>query len=214
MEIRFECLRYLTNHNFIRNSAVENFVLENNFAIEIAKHIIYCVGIIDGQRIVHVIKIIGQNNAPGVTSYLIEWFNVACTPLDEFDLSTIDSVTFWVHSGVALRKNFFLYEDRMSLLKSSFIYDSKRNSYYRLVNLSEYIVPNVHLNIQCPIYSSVSKISFPVKRTKKLATVIVDKRLSQLQKSVRKTMKSCNSFRYLEKNYPRLFEEMSKIINL
>lgn len=214
MEIREECLHFLSNHNFIRNFSVEQFILENNFQFDISNYVIYCVGLIENQRIVHVVKFLGQNNSPGVTSYYIQWFNVACFPIGGLIKHEMDSVCFWVHSGVALRKNFFLFQDRMSLLKSSFIYDAKRDNYYRLVNLVNYLKPNIIENINTPIYSSITKFSFPMKKTRKQSITTKDKKLLQLQKSLRKTVKNCNSFQYLEKTHIRLFEEITKIINI
>jgi hypothetical protein len=213
MEVDKGCLSYLTNHSFIRNEAIESFVEENNFSIELEKFIVYCVGNIDGERIVHAIRIKGRSSSPGVTSYLIEWFNVACYPIDSFDCNSLDSVTFWVHSGVALRKNFFLFEDRMCLVKSSFIFDQKRNSYYRLFFLTDFMKINMLSNYNCPIYSSSNKISFSNKRPKKEKDDVSDTKLIKLKKSLRKVMKSCNSFGYIEKTYPRLFKELISVIN-
>jgi len=213
MEINFECVHYLTNHNFIRNTSIEAFVLENNFSIEISNHVVYCVGIVDEKRIVHVIKFLGQNNSPGVTSYFIQWYNIACYPLSELGNYEIQNVSFWVHSGVALRKNFFLFQDRMSLVKSSFIYDEKRKNYYRLANLMTYLKPQYLENISSPIYSSPIKISYPMKKNKKQSILSVDKKLVALQKSLKKTLKNCNSFQYVEKTYPRLFHEINNVIN-
>lgn len=213
MEININCLRYLSNHSFIRNENVEDFVIENNQEIIVSRFLIYCVGIINSERYVHVIKIIGQTSTPGVTSYLIEWFNTACRPLNEFHSSLIESVQFWVHSGVALRKNFFLFEDRMSLLKSSFIFDNKRKQYYRMSNLLPYLQANYIDNTNYPIYSSPTKISFASKKSKKVKSASIDQKNLVLKKNLKKVIKSCNSFGYIENHHPRLFEEISKIIN-
>jgi len=216
MDIEFDCIRYLTNHAFIRNASYENFVQDNNFFIDLPAFICYCVGIIDGERVVHTVRFIGQSQSPGVTSYFIEWFNSACFTVQELQVKVepFESLFFWIHSGVALRKNFFLFEDRMSLLKSSFIYDKKRSCFYRLIHLLPFLQPRYMDNQRFPIYSSPTKVSFNMKRIKKIEYIKTNNKLGELQKNLKKVIKNHNSFRYIEIEYPRLFEEINNIIKL
>ena len=86
--------------------------------------------------------------------------------------------------------------------------------YYRLINLSNYLRPTFVDNMNTPVYSSVSKYSFPVKKIKKVIAESKDRKLAHLQKCLKKVMKNCNSFEYIEKNHVRLFEEINKTINL
>lgn len=216
MSVNIECVEYLIKHSFIRNVCYEDFVERHNFQIHLSDITCYCVGIIDNQRIVHAIRIIGQSPPPGVTSYFVQWFNNATYTLSE--LAKVDeefeSTFFWVHSGVALRKNFFLFDDRMSLMKSTFIYDKQSNSYYRLACLLPFLHFDYMPSDKFPIYSSPVKIYFTVKRAKKSLKNIPNKKRANLQKALKKVVKIHNSFHYLEKEHKRLFEEIQNIINL
>lgn len=215
MNFDFQCVSYLSKQSFLRNPSVESFVMENDMLIDIQKYVVYSVGIINNQRIVHALRFIKQYQSPGVTSYYIEWFNVACYPCFSFNYQhpTIESVKFWVHSGVALRKNFFLYQDRMNLYKSTFLYDSKRGQYYRLIHLLPYIKLDFAIQIKSPMYSEVNKIFLHNHRKKKQKASSVNYNLLSLKKQCLKMIHSHNSFGYLEKSHPRLFEELTKIIN-
>ena len=216
MEVNIECIDYLMQHSFIRNVCYEDFVERHNFQIKLSDITCYCVGIIDNQRIVHAIRIIGQSAPPGVTSYFIKWFNTATYTWNEIMNNEIqfDSTMFWVHSGVALRKNFFLFDDRMSLMKSTFIYDSYSESYFRLACLLPFLQFEYMPSDKYPIYSSPIKIYFTVKRVKNGIKNIPNKKRSNLQKTLKKVVKIHNSFHYLEKEHKRLFEEIQNIINL
>lgn len=216
MNFEIECVEYLTNHSFIRNYSIESFVKENNFSIVLSNYIVFSVGLISQKRIVHAIKFLAQCQSPGVTSYYIEWFNNACFSNDELfhSLNQLESVKFWVHSGVALRKNFFLFEDRMSLFKSTFLFDTKKRCYYRLIHLQPYFHLDSIASICSPMYSAADKILHSGQRKKKSQRPTKNFRLSILQKNLRKVIKHCNTFNYLEESHPRLFEEVTKIINL
>lgn len=215
MEVNIVCLDYLMQHSFIRNVCFEDFVERHNFQIKLSDFICYCVGIIDNQRIVHAIRILGQSPPPGVTSYFIQWFNTATYTWDEIMNNEIEfeSTSFWVHSGVALRKNFFLFDDRMSLMKSTFIYDKHTHSYYRLACLLPFLQFDYTPSDKYPIYSSPIKIYYTIKRPKKLNKAVPNKKRSNLQKALKKVVKIHNSFHYLEKEHKRLFEEINNIIN-
>lgn len=215
MAININCLEYLMEHSFIRNVCFEKFVERNNFQIQLSNLVCYCVGIIDETRIVHAIRIIGQSAPPGVTSYYVEWFNTATYTLKDLQQKNIefDSTCFWVHSGVALRKNFFLFDDRMSLMKSTFIYDERSYCYYRLACLLPFLKFEYIPSERFPIYSSPVKIYFTIRRNKKNAKVVPNKKQANLQKALKKVMKIHNSFHYLEKEHKRLFEEISNVIN-
>jgi hypothetical protein len=209
-------IEYLSNHSFIRNYSIENFVRENNFQIELSNYTLYSVGIIQNIRIVHMIKILGQCPSAGVTSYYIEWFNVASFSVDEliYKSEEIQSCSFWVHSGVALRKNFFLFEDRMSLFKSTFLFDPRSKCHFRLAILQPYLKINSTLNIHSPMFSSPCKIFLSGHRKNKATRPIKNYKLHSLQKNLKKVLKLNNTFSYLEQSHPRLFEEITKIINL
>lgn len=211
-----QSIEFLSNHSFIRNYSIENFVRENQFQIDISAYFLYSVGIIKNIRIVQTMKILGQCPSPGVTSYYIEWFNTASYNVEElvYKSQEIESCSFWVHSGVALRKNFFLFEDRMSLFKSTFLFDPRSKCHYRLAILQPYLKINSTLNIQSPMFSSPSKIFLSGHRKNKVARTMKNFKLHSLQKNLKKVLKQNNTFSYLEQSHPRLFEEITKIINL
>lgn len=214
MSIQTESLQYLSSHHFIRNSNFENFIHRNNGMITADKHIFYCVGLIRNIRIVHAVRLLAVSESPGITAYYIEWFNTACTPIQEINKDTMfESIRFWVHSGVALRKNFFLFEDRMSLLKSSFIFDPLENKYHRLL----YLLPYIHFNTVCtdriPIYNSLDKVYFRRKKAYDQEEKKEDRKKVLLKKSLRKLVKSHNQFNFLQREYVKLFEEIERVIN-
>lgn len=220
--IDFKHIEYLTKNSFLRNVFCSEFIQENNFRVNLSQYFCYCVGIIQGERIVNVVKILHQHRSPGVTSFLIQWYNVSCFKLDELAkmnlIEDLESVTFWVHSGVALRKNFFIYDDRMSLLKSTFIFDEKRNQYYRLHHLQPYTFNEQLHPLNSPIYSSVNKTTFAARRTNIREKYDENKSnedlpIKALKKTLRGVLKEHNSFSYIETKYPRLFKEISIVIN-
>lgn len=215
MNIDFACISYLSNQSFLRNPSVDAFVSENNFVIQLEKYIVYCVGLIENKRIVHAMRFIKQYKSPGVTSYYIEWFNVAKYTYTEllYQTPNIESTKFWVHSGVALRKNFFQFQDRMSLYKSTFLYDYKRGQYYRIIHLLPWINLDIASTVTKPMYSEVNKIFLHNHRKKKQKVPDINYNLISLKKHCQKLIANHNSFHYLEKSHPRLFEELNKIIN-
>jgi|694.fasta_scaffold24604_3 hypothetical protein len=215
MNFDFQCVSYLSNQSFLRNPSVEAFVIENNMVIDIQKYVVYSVGIINNLRIVHALRFIKQYQSPGVTSYYIEWFNIASYPCSSFiyEHPPIETVKFWVHSGVALRKNFFLYQDRMNLYKSTFLYDIKRGQYYRMIYLLPYLKLDFVTHIERPMYSEVDKIFLHNHRKKKQKAASLNYNLISLRKQCLRVIHCHNSFGYLEKSHPRLFEELTKIIN-
>lgn len=199
------CILFLEKNAFVRNISIEKFRMENN-SIDITKYFIYCVGIIDGIRIVHPIQILAKTPHDGVISYKIRWWNNATHILP------VKYMEFWIYSGVTLRKNFFLYQDKMSFLKSSFIYDFESKIYYRLQNLLNYlIIPEIN-PYAIPIYSLPTS-SYKYYKFKKHKQKKLNKRYLELQTSCKKFLKKQNEFDYLKINFSLLYEELSKIIS-
>ena len=106
-----ECITFLATHQFIRNFSVESMIENNNDHFLKNNLIWYCVGTIENKRYVHCIQFLKKTPRPGITSYLIRWYNTA--PFSNLPLDSIpqrfDYTEFWFHSGVALRKNFFIF---------------------------------------------------------------------------------------------------------
>jgi len=182
-------------------------ILDNNL-------IWYCVGIINHKRYVHCIRFLNRTPKPGITSYFIQWFNTA--PFSHLHLDEIpdyfESTCFWVHSGVALRKNFFLFEDRMSLLRSTFYYDIKKQTFYRMAFLLPYLEIPEEIPTNKIIFTSSLKSYIYVKRVKKTSYNAKERQKSEFCKSLRKFFHSHNCQGYIEKSYPKLFQEVVKII--
>ena len=208
-------IQYLTKTNFIRNYPIDDLLRNNHYEIKLTDFICYCVGIMGGKRFVHAIKILSKTPSPGITSYEVSWWDTASYCLnDELpDEVSYESVCFWVHSGVSLRKHFFLFDDRMSLIRSSFIYDEVTDHYYRLCSL----LPYVYIPIVTPtgktIYTAPSKTYLYQKVIKKGSNELQKRRNDDVKKYLKKFVKQFNHFDFLEKDYPRLFEEVIKIVD-
>lgn len=207
-----ERIQYLAKTNFIRNPSTDELLRCNDFEIDLTSYICYCVGIIEEKRYVHCIQILSKTPSPGITSYQIKWWNTACYCLnDNNDEVQYEATSFWVHSGVALRKHFFLFQDRMSLIRSTFIYDSNTEQYYRICSLTPYLyIPIISPN-GMPIYTSPKKTYCYHKVIKKGECEVRNKQRYNTKKYLKKFVKQFNHFSFLEEEYPRLFEEIIKI---
>lgn len=208
-----ERIRYLVNTSFLRNFSIDELLKNNRYEINLTSFICYCVGIIDGKRYVHPIKIISKTPSPGITSYQIIWWNAAIFCRDNMlpDEETYERISFWSHSGVALRKHFFLFEDRMSLIRSTFIYDSITDHYYRLCSLLHYLVIPITMPTGQVIYTSLTKSYCYQKVIKKRDNELKKKQNEDVKKYLKKFVKQFNHYNFLDKEYPRLFEEVIKI---
>lgn len=203
MKPKTECIEYLKKHHFLRNYDVEPFLHRSKNQIDLSAHICYCVGIIEDIRFVQAIRLLHKTPLTGITSYFIEWFH--CQNNEE-------SVQFWVHSGVTLRKHFFLFEDRISFIRGTFIYDEVLKRYYRLSSL----LPFSYISEMSPpcefIYATpIKKYHFKKKKSTQTHLVCKNKRL--LQSHTQRFIRVNNINNYLEKEYPILFHEMKKIIS-
>jgi hypothetical protein len=208
------CISYLATHPFIRNHSAphlfsQSYWKDTNF------HVWYCVGIIEGKRYVHCIRMLKKTPKPGITSYFIEWFNTA--PYSNSPLSKIpkhfDSCCFWVHSGVALRKNLFLFQDRMSFIRSTFYYDSETCLFYRMSLLITYLDNNEAIPTQLKIFTSVEKWYIYQKRIKKRKYDDSLRKKNDCIRNLKKFIEHNNHHHFLEETYPKLFEEAQLIVS-
>lgn len=209
-----QCISYLRTHQFIRNFSA-NHLYDVRKWQDMSVHVWYCVGIIQGERYVHCIRFLKKSPKPGITSYCIEWFNTApFSHLSRHEMPThFESVRFWVHSGVALRKNFFLFEDRMSLIRSTFFYDEETKLYYRMSALLHYLEIPDEIPRQIQIYTSSNKCYCFQKRIKKRKFDEESKKKNHFVLSLKKFVENHNHRRYMELHYPKLFEEAQFIIS-
>lgn len=197
------CIEYLKSHHFLRNYDVDPFLRRFNYQINLREHICYCVGIIDNVRIVQSICIKNKTPLTGITSYYIEWFHCQ---------NNQESIHFWVHSGVALRKHFFLFQDRMSFIRGTFVYDEEFKKYYRLSML----MPFAFISEMTPPFefifaTPIKKYHF--KKKKNLQPVTANKTKKMLKSQLQRIVRIYNVNNYLEKECPILFHEMKNFIS-
>jgi hypothetical protein len=207
------CIHFLANHSFIRNYNASH-LFDTNVWKDTDIFIWYCVGIIYRKRYVHCIRFLKKSPKPGITSYLIEWFNTA--PYSQLDQNEIplhfDSVQFWVHSGVALRKNLFLFQDRMSLIRSTFYFDECTKLFYRMSVLLQYLNISEEIPRQVRIFTSFNKYYYFQKRNKKRKFDENEKKRTDFLKALRKFIENHNHRHFIETNYIKLFEESQSIL--
>lgn len=208
------CISYLSTHSYLRNYSATH-LQSLNWWKDTNVYIWYCVGIIDGKRYIHCIRLLKKSPKPGITSYYIQWFNTAPyshVPVSEMP-STFDSVFFWVHSGVALRKNFFLYEDRMSLIRSTFYYDSETKLFYRMSYLLAYLSIPEEIPRQVRIHTNSTKFYCYQKRAKKRKYDDDSKKKTDFVKALKKFIDAHNQLNFVHNSYPKLFNESQFIIS-
>jgi hypothetical protein len=199
---------FLRNNIFIRNPSIDNFCRNYNYEIPISNFVCYNVGFIKGEKHVQSFRLL-SNISSGINSFYIQWWNTMFV-FNQDDIVD-DSVSFWVHSGISLRKNFFLFEDRFSLFRSSFIYDEKNKLFIRLFLIEKFFIYQKTF-ICKKIFTTPSKC-FLFRQRKNNG---IRKRNNHKQKDLIRYLKSiikeCNFQNSLENQYPTLFEEIKKIL--
>lgn len=208
------CIHFLSTHSFLRNHSATH--LQNiNFWKDTNEFIWYCVGIISDTRFVHCIRFLKKSPKPGITSYYIQWYKTA--PYSRLQIDEMpthfESVCFWVHSGVALRKNFFLFEDRMSLIRSTFYYDSISKLFYRMSHLIPYLNICEEIPHHVQIYTNIEKFYCFQKRNKKRKYDENQKKKSDFCKALKKFIEQNNHLQFIRLEYPKLFNESQLIIS-
>jgi hypothetical protein len=206
-----DCLIYLSQNSFIRNFPFEKFLEKNNNNIQLQNFICYTTGVADGKRIVHAFRFIAQSSNSKIKSYLIEWWNTAIHSV-YFPHTEFTSIQFWVHSGMTLRKNFFLYQDRLSLFRSTFIHDLRSGNYYRLSYLNHFIsIPEIN-NYQAQIFSQPGKYYYQLKQRTKMISEYKSPVEKEIKKLLEKIIKKKNLALYLKKSSSVLFQEIQKFV--
>jgi len=203
----YEQIEYLRNNHFIRNLRIDTICEKYDFQIPINEFVCYNVGLINGKKYVQSFQIIARF-VTGINSFLIKWWNTAFCDNDFCYENTY--CQFWVHSGISLRKNFFLFEDRFSLFRSSFLYDQRQRVFYRLFTLEKFF--------KCPeiiplskIYSSPCKY-FLYKPHPCRGKPKRNQSKKELKKYLNLILKECNYQNSLQREYPSLFLEINKTI--
>lgn len=205
------CIQYLQANAFIRNIPFDRLLDRHRNIIPLNSFICYTVGIADSKRIVNAFQFLFESSNTKIKSYYIRWWNTASFSNVDFK-SEFDSIDFWVHSGMTLRKNFFLYDDRMSLFRSTFIFDPNANYYYRLINLVDYIDIPTKSNFQQQIFTSPQKYNFNFKHNKIKNKKSGESETRQITKAFTKITNSRNLKSYLEKVSPSLLQEITTFL--
>lgn len=208
---------YLTQTQFIRNIPLDDLLsrMKNNM-IPLAEYLCYSVVIVDGHRLVNILRFLKQTPPNGVLSFYIQWYMVKNYLSDEYlqDAQNIEfeDISFWVHSGVALRKKFFYAEDRMSFLRSTFMYDHESDSLYRLSCIWPWVSLQIEIPFGCAIFNQPGISYRYTKKTNKINPHKNDRKENELKKHCKRLLKSHNYYSYLEKKYPILYKELIRII--
>lgn len=211
MEPEIECILYLINHTYIRNLPYEKFLEKKNHVLQLQNYICYTTGIAGGKRIVHAFRFIHESSNSKIKSYHIQWWDTAAHEHIHTH-SQFQSICFWVHSGMSLRKNFFLYEDRLSLFRSTFIHDPVSGFYHRLSALSSFInIPEIS-NCNQQIFSSPGKYYFHQKIPRPILGPTIDPILREIQRHLSKLLSRKNINIYLRKSFPQLYQEIHNFV--
>jgi len=211
MKPNFRNLNYLIKNNFIRNQTLDNFIESNNNSIELKNFICYTKGLIDDIVVVQAFSI-NKSYTTGIQSYEITWWNTFCIDSQE-EINNIEPITFWVHSGMSLRKNFFMFTDRFNLFKSTFIFDKITGVSYRLFEIKEYLNFNEFLPVNTKIFNNPTKFFIFKKINRKRNISRKRKSPTKLIKLLLLIKKKCNFQNCLTRHYPKLLIEIDKIIN-
>lgn len=201
-----EHLVFFRQTHFVRNAPIDDFVNRVSKKIILADYMCYNVGYINDKKFIQSFQIL-KAHITGIQNYYIRWWNTAFSYSEED--ASLDYTEFWVHSGSALRKNFFLFEDRFSLFRSTFLFDPISETFFRLFTIEQYLVLNESLP-NGKIYHSPSRYNFRQKKEK--STNRKKNSHKNVQKQLQLFLKhfiSCNS---LEKNYAPLFREIHLIL--
>lgn len=209
------CISYLAQNQFLRNPNVHHFVELSEEDLEENNLMWYCVGTIGDKRFVHTLQFLARTGKPGITSYFIRWYCTA--PYSHYTIQEMpdnfDYVDFWVHSGVALRKNLFLFEDRLSLVRSTFCFHNRLKQFFRLSHVHPFLKIPERVPHNVPIYSSLIKKYYYQKKNSRVLVDRGDKKRKDLSRHLKKIVEIYNVGKYMEKEFPKLFQEMEIIIS-
>lgn len=217
MQPEIEHLNYLINRPTLRNFCSYDFLERHNFQINLANYICYTIGNSNNQRYINAFQFIGECSCHKLKNYYIRWWNTA--EFDEYNkYSHFDSIQFWVHSGMTLRKNFFIYDDRMSLFRTTFIFDPLSKLFFRLSYIIAYIFIPFLSSVNNFIFTTPEKHYFcrkiTQKENKRKTHIKIDPQINELQKKFSKIIKNKNYSRTIRKHNIKLFEELNNFIKI
>lgn len=198
-----ECVDYLINHSYIKNSPPENFLREYMYQIPIQNFICYCVGIFENERKIQCIRILGKTPSDKISTIHVEWYNPE---------NYSESTQFWVNSGVSLKRHFFLYQDQLNFFRSTFIFFPELMQYYRISSILNYIhLPEINPT-GLPIYHTCIRFTLYNKKLIHNPNKLSERKKKELRKYLQGCIKKNNIDNFMEKNYPHLFNEIMNVI--
>lgn len=199
-----ECIDYLTNNSYIKNFSPHNLLEDHQYKLPLSLFICYCVGIINQQRVVQCIRILKKSPSDKITTMKVEWYNL--------EGGRWSKIQFWVNSGVCLKKQFFLFQDKLNFFRSTYVYYPEMQTYYRLSCFFDYLGIEEVNPLGEQIYNSPNKShtfkNFVVKSQEKTS----ERKRKEIKKGLTTFMRK-NIDNYFEMNYPNLFREISKIVD-
>lgn len=202
----------LTSYS-IKNHSPAGVCQRYDYKIPISNYYCYSVGSINGTKRIQIFRIINQL-VTGINTYKIQWWNTAFTEYSYINLDESESVCFWVHSGGSLKKNFFLFEDKLNLFKSTYIFDRESSQFYRLMVFQKYFYfEEKILKITDYIYTDYCKKHKQKVITEKRIKNIKNKGCIQIRKIANKLLNDYYLRNCLINQFPDLFREFHKIVN-
>lgn len=212
-----DCIHFLINNSYHKNPD-SSFILQDfNLKIPISEFIIYCVGFINDYRKVQCIRILQKKPSDKITTMKIEWFdpsyNYKDKSLNGVNQPYPNKVTFWVNSGVCLKKFFFLYEDKLNLFRSAFIYYSRMDQYMRLSSIYEYLdIPQLN-PIGETVYNAPLRFFIYKKKIVLSEEQMINRKRKKFKKYISQIKKNFSVDRFYRENYQNLFNAIDVIIN-
>lgn len=221
-----ECILYLLDQKYIRNELPTHILRDHGYRFPLHLFCCYCVGMVEGEKNVECIQFIMKTHSEKITQMSIRWFHP--THRKKY-------VTLWVNSGASLKKNFFLFTDKLNFFRSTFVYYPEMQTYFRLSSLLDYIeLPLWNSTDEKESYQKIYQTPFKFsllcsalylqsrqstkkrKNVKKIqeANEHKGKRLKR-EKLFRKNIERIarNDFDYfMHRKYPELFQEINRII--
>lgn len=191
---------FLTNQNYVKNYPPSQFLREYNYKIPLENFVCYCVGVYNDEKVVHCLRIIMKSPSEKITTMQIEWFSP--------DSSRNESVTFWVSSGISLKKNFFLHTDQLNFFRSTFIYSPSQSQFFRLSSIQNFLFIPEHNPMGQSIYNTPLKFYKYKRKLTSSPNKLLGKRKKEFIKDVQKLKNKYNIDGFVENNYKKLYVEL------
>lgn len=198
------CIHFLMNTQYIKNVCPEKFLQLHHFEIPLSEYICYCVGFIQNQKIIHCLRILQKTPSEKMSTILIEWRN---------PINLQENIQFWVSSGIACKRKFFLHEDQLNFFRSTFIYCPVLRQYFRLSTILHFLKLEENNPMNCKIYSTPLHYRIFKKRMDNIPDKLNNKRCKEFKKSLQKIKKKFNIDNFLQETYPAMYQIIENTLN-